>query len=48
MRKGEFLVRRFATIALSFGLLLGLTGVHHLLAQDDPKKEESPKPEAAR
>jgi hypothetical protein len=42
VEKGEPLVRRFATIALSFGLLLGLTGVHHLRAQDEAKKDATP------
>jgi hypothetical protein len=46
-------VRRFATIVLSLSLLLGLTGVHYLFAQDEPKKEEtskseSPKPDATK
>jgi len=41
-------VRRFATLALSLGLLLGLTGAHHLFAQGDPKKDEAPKSEPSK
>jgi hypothetical protein len=41
-------VRRFATIVLSLGLFLGLTGAHHLLAGDDPKKDETSKSEPAK
>jgi hypothetical protein len=41
-------VRRFATIILSLGLFLGLTGARYLLADDDPKKDETPKSEAAK
>jgi hypothetical protein len=50
MRKGELLVHRIATIALSLCLLLGLTGTHHLRAQEETKKEkdESPKPDASK
>jgi hypothetical protein len=36
-------VRRFATIALSLCLLLGLAGAHHLFAQGESKKDETPK-----
>ena len=39
-------MRRFVTIALSLTLVLGLTGVRHLLAQDE--KKEAPKPEPAK
>jgi hypothetical protein len=45
--KGEFLVRRLATIALSFCLLLGLTGAYGLRAQNEPKKDETSKSEPA-
>jgi hypothetical protein len=38
-------VRRFATIALSLCLLLGLAGAHHLFAQGESKKDETPKSE---
>ena len=41
-------MRRFATIALSLCLLLGLAGVHHLFAQDDPKKDEPSKSEPSK
>jgi hypothetical protein len=41
-------VRRFATIILSLCVCLSFTGVHHLLAQDEPKKDETPKTEAAK
>jgi len=41
-------VRRFATTALSLCLLLGLSGAHLLLAQDDPKKDEQPKSEPSK
>jgi hypothetical protein len=41
-------VRRFATIILTLCLSLSLTGLHHLLAQDEPKKDETPKPEATK
>ncbi len=51
-------MRRFATLALSLSMVLGLTGYHHLFAQGEAKKEtpkaeskkeEAPsKPEAAK
>jgi hypothetical protein len=41
-------VRRFATILLSLGLFLGLTGARYLVAGDDPKKDETPKSEPAK
>ena len=41
-------MRRFATIVLSLCLFLGLTGAHHLLAQDEPKKDETSKPETSK
>src|SRR5262245_8852734 len=47
-KNGGLLVHRFATIVLSLGLLLGLTGAHHLLAGDDPKKDETSKSEPAK
>jgi pentapeptide MXKDX repeat protein len=39
------MVRRFAMLALSLALLLGLTGGPLLLAQDPPKKDEAKKEE---
>src|SRR4051812_18334856 len=48
MRKGVLLVHRFATITLSLGLLLGLAGAHHLFAQGDSKKDETPKSEPSK
>jgi hypothetical protein len=41
-------VRRFATLVLSLGLVLGLSGARYLLAGDDPKKDETPKSEPAK
>ena len=41
-------MRRFATIVLSLGLFLGLNGARHLLAGDDPKKDETSKSEPAK
>ena len=49
-------MRRFATLALSLSLVLGLTGYHHLFAQGEakketkaePKKDEAPSKEAAK
>lgn len=37
--KGDLLVRRFAMLALSLSLMLGLTGLQHLFAQGDAKKD---------
>ena len=39
------MVRRFAILAVSLSLLLGLTGVQHLFAQGDAKKDEAKKAE---
>jgi hypothetical protein len=41
-------VHRLATFALSLGLLLGLSGAGQLLAQDEPKKDAAPQPEASK
>jgi len=41
------LVRRLVTVALSLGLLLGLTGIPLLFAQDE-KKDQPSKPEASK
>jgi len=41
-------VRRFATIILTLCLSLSLTGVHYLLAQDEPKKDAASKPETSK
>jgi hypothetical protein len=46
-KKGVLLVRRLVTVALSLGLLLGLTGIPLLLAQDE-KKDQPSKPEASK
>jgi len=39
------MVRRFAMLAVSLSMLLGLTGAHYLFAQDDAKKVEAKKDE---
>jgi len=48
LRKGEFLVHRFAITALLLSLVLGLSGSSSLFAQDEAKKDQAPKAEPSK